>query len=82
MSDPMKYRTKEELEKAKLRDPITLYQARLRERGLLTDEQAEAIEAEAVERVREALRQAEADPEPSLEDRFSDALAEKYPLQK
>jgi pyruvate dehydrogenase E1 component alpha subunit len=82
MSDPMKYRTKEELEKAKLRDPITLYQARLRDRGLLTDEQAEAIEAEAVERVREALRQAEADPEPPLEDRFSDALAEKYPLQK
>ena len=35
MSDPMKYRTKEEAEKAKLRDPIALYELRLREKGLL-----------------------------------------------
>jgi pyruvate dehydrogenase E1 component alpha subunit len=78
----MKYRTKEELEKARLRDPITLYQARLRDRGLLTDQQAEAIEAEVADQVAQAVRQADADPEPPLEDRFNDALAEKYPLEK
>ena len=30
MSDAMKYRTKDELEKARHRDPITLYEVRLR----------------------------------------------------
>src|SRR5688500_3498182 len=46
MSDPLKYRTKDELEKARQRDPISVYEVRLRERGLLTDQQVEAMEAE------------------------------------
>lgn len=82
MSDPMKYRTKEEQEKAKLRDPITLYQARLRSKGLLTDEQLEAMDSETAAEVVDAVRQADQDPHPPLEARFSDALVEKYPLSK
>ncbi|HWB54292.1 MAG TPA: thiamine pyrophosphate-dependent enzyme, partial [Tepidisphaeraceae bacterium] len=34
MSDAMKYRTKKEMEEAKHRDPIGLYQVKLRERGI------------------------------------------------
>ena len=82
MSDPMKYRTKEQQEAARQRDPITLYQSRLRENGLLSDEQADAIGEEVAAEVAEALRQADADPHPPLEDRFNDALAETYPLEK
>src|SRR3954466_450675 len=41
MSDPLKYRTKEQQEAAKQRDPITLYSARLKEQGVMTDEQIE-----------------------------------------
>jgi pyruvate dehydrogenase E1 component alpha subunit len=82
MSDPMKYRTKEQAEKAKLRDPIAIYQTRLREAGLLTEEQADAIQEEVAADVAQALQQADADPHPPLEDRFNDALAETYPLQK
>ena len=82
MSDAMKYRTKEEFEKAKVRDPISIYKVRLKERGLLTDEQAEQMEQEVSEVVNEAVRQADEDPHPGLEERFDDILAEQYPLQK
>ena len=37
MSDAMKYRTREEAEQARLRDPITLYEHHLRERELIDD---------------------------------------------
>ncbi|HTL28692.1 MAG TPA: pyruvate dehydrogenase (acetyl-transferring) E1 component subunit alpha [Tepidisphaeraceae bacterium] len=79
MSDPMKYRSKEEAEKAKLRDPITLYERRLRESGQLTEEQFEELETSVAEEVAEAFRQADEDPHPPLESRFDDILAEKYP---
>ena len=82
MSDAMKYRTKEEMEKAKSRDPIALYEVRLREKGLLTDEQADAMEEEVAEIVSDAVRQADEDPHPALEERFDDILSENYPLEK
>jgi pyruvate dehydrogenase E1 component alpha subunit len=82
MSDPLKYRTREEAEKAKLRDPISLYQVRLKDAGLITQEQSEQIDREITAEVNEAVKQADADPFPELDDRFSDVLAEQYPLQK
>jgi pyruvate dehydrogenase E1 component alpha subunit len=82
MSDAMKYRTKEEMEKARQRDPISLYEVRLREKGLLDDEQADAMEEEVAEIVAEAVRLADEDPHPALEERFDDILAEQYPLEK
>jgi pyruvate dehydrogenase E1 component alpha subunit len=81
MSDPLKYRTKEEAEKAKLRDPITLYENRLREKGLLSDEQQFALEEGVAEQINRAFEMAEADPNPPLDSRFDDALAETYPYQ-
>jgi pyruvate dehydrogenase E1 component alpha subunit len=81
MSDAMKYRTKEEMERAKQRDPISLYEGRLREKGLISDEQIEQLQEEVAEEIAEGVRQADADPHPPLEDRFNDVLAEKYPFQ-
>jgi pyruvate dehydrogenase E1 component alpha subunit len=81
MSDAMKYRTKEEMEKAKQRDPITLYEVRLREKGLISEEQIEQLQEEVAEEIAEGVRQADEDPHPPLEDRFKDALAEQYPYQ-
>ncbi len=46
MSDPDLYRTKEEIEEWKKRDPIMLFEARLREWGLLTDSDLAQIESE------------------------------------
>lgn len=81
MSDPLKYRSKEEAEKARGRDPIMLYAKRLVDTGLMSDAQLDQIEEEVAAEVDAAVRQAEADPNPALEDRFDDILAEKYPFQ-
>jgi len=81
MSDAEKYRSKADTEKAKLRDPITLYESRLKEKKLLDDEQLEQIASEVADAVNEAVRQADEDPHPPLEDRFKDALVETYPYQ-
>jgi pyruvate dehydrogenase E1 component alpha subunit len=82
MSDALKYRVPGELEKAKQRDPISVYEVRLREKGLLTDEQSDAMEEEVVQVVNDAVKQADADPHPDLGERFEDVLAEQYPFEK
>ena len=81
MSDPLKYRSKEEAEKAKLRDPISLYEKRLRDKGLLSDDQQTELEEGVAEEINKAFELAEADPHPPLQSRFDDALAETYPYQ-
>jgi pyruvate dehydrogenase E1 component alpha subunit len=81
MSDAMKYRTKEEMEKAKSRDPISIYEIRLREKGLLTEEQIDQMQDEVNAIVAEAIRQADADPHPDPEERFEDILSESYPYE-
>jgi pyruvate dehydrogenase E1 component alpha subunit len=80
MSDSMAtYRTKEQQEAARLRDPIQLYMDRLIKKGVVTREQVEAMEDEATQIIVKAVDQANEDPQPALEDRFNDALAESYP---
>jgi pyruvate dehydrogenase E1 component alpha subunit len=81
MSDAMKYRTKEEMEKAKSRDPIAVYEVRLREKGWLTQEQIDTMEEEVNAEVSDATQQADADPHPPIEDRFNDVLSETYPYE-
>ena len=82
MSDPLKYRSKEEADAAKAEDPITTYELKLREDGVLTDEAAEAMDKEIRQIVKDAIKQADADPHPELESRFDDVLSETYPLEK
>jgi pyruvate dehydrogenase E1 component alpha subunit len=82
MSDAMKYRTKEEAEAAKQRDPIMIYERRLREKGLVNDEQVEQMTADAKHAVDEAVKFADASPHPDLSEMYTDILVEKYPLQK
>jgi pyruvate dehydrogenase E1 component alpha subunit len=81
MSDPLKYRSKEEAQQARLRDPIILYTDRLKNEGLVSDEQLKEMEQSVAEEVEQAAQQADADPMPALEDRFSDVLSEKYPYE-
>ncbi|MGC4032805.1 MAG: thiamine pyrophosphate-dependent enzyme [Tepidisphaeraceae bacterium] len=80
MSDSMAtYRTKEQQEKARTRDPVELYADRLMKKGVIQKEQYEAMQEEVAGIIAEAVAQADADPHPPLEDRFNDILAEKYP---
>jgi pyruvate dehydrogenase E1 component alpha subunit len=82
MSDPLKYRTKEEAEKARLRDPITIYENRLREKHQLDDATMEEMESEITAIVNESVQFADQSPHPDLADLYKDILAEQYPLQK
>ena len=59
MFDPELYREKAEVERWKERDPIDLFRARLEEAELLSEEELEAIEAEAAEEVERAIAYAE-----------------------
>ncbi|MEE2778623.1 MAG: thiamine pyrophosphate-dependent enzyme [Acidobacteriota bacterium] len=58
--DPTRYVPAEELEAARLRDPIDLFRSRLAEAGLWDDDQEEAACADAVERMDRLVAAAEA----------------------
>jgi len=82
MSDAMKYRTKEELEKARQRDPIVIYEKKLRDRGFVDDSWMESTESEVREIVDDAVKFADASPHPDCAELYTDILAEEYPLKK
>lgn len=64
ISDPALYRTKEELEAAKKRDPILLFADILKQEKLLTDAEFEALDKQQKEIVLEAIKFAEESPDP------------------
>jgi pyruvate dehydrogenase E1 component alpha subunit len=66
------YRTKEEVEKEKLRDPIVLFRDRAVSAGALTEADVQGIEKDVNDTIDEAVAFAEASPEPPAEWLFSD----------
>jgi pyruvate dehydrogenase E1 component alpha subunit len=67
MSDPASYRTKEELEKYRLDDPITRLRAQLTREGKLTHEQFDELDKRAKTIALDSVKFAEESPEPPLE---------------
>ena len=63
-ADPEVYRTKEEVQQWRERDPIVTYGDLLKEAGIVDDEKIEAIDRKALEVVDEAVEFADASPEP------------------
>ena len=78
MSDPIHghYRTKEEVEQQKLRDPVVTFRAKLTAAGMLSDDQFAAMEAEVVAVAEDAVRFAEESPEPDPAELMTDVYAE------
>ena len=74
MSDPAGavYRTKDEVEHEKQRDPIVLFRARVLAAGLLAEDDVRAIEKDVSDRIDEAVAFADASPEPPAEWLFTD----------
>jgi pyruvate dehydrogenase E1 component alpha subunit len=66
MSDPASYRTKEELEKYRLEDPITRLRAQLTREGKLTNEQFDKMDKKAKDAAMSSVKFAEKSPEPPL----------------
>ena len=73
--DPELYRSKEEVERWKKRDPIPALAALLRGEGLLEQEDLERIEAGAAEEIAGAVSFAEASPWEPVEDLLRDVGA-------
>jgi len=70
------YRTKEEVEHEKQRDPILLFRTRSREEGWLTEADVKAIEKDVNDLIDEAVAFADASPEPPLEWLLTDIYKE------
>jgi len=68
MYDPELYRSKEEVEQWKQRDPLATFAAALRGRGLLGEADMTALEAEVAEEIAAAVRYAEDAPWEPVED--------------
>ena len=75
MADPELYRTKEEVEQWRTRDPIATFTVRLREWGLLSDADLAAIETAVSAEIEAAVAVAEAGPWEPVEDLLRDVCA-------
>jgi len=78
MSDPLHgvYRTKEEVEEQRKRDPIGQLALRLKEEGALDDAALDALDAEARAQTDEAVRFAEQSPDPDPAELTTHVLAD------
>jgi pyruvate dehydrogenase E1 component alpha subunit len=72
MADPEEYRTKEQVEEWRKRDPIETFAQKLRDVGTLADGEAEQLDAEAIARVDAAVAFADASPLPDPASLYDD----------
>lgn len=78
MSDPIHghYRTKEEVEEMKTRDPIRNFGKLLNDEGILSEEEMKKMDEEIKRIVNESVEFAEKSPEPPLEDLYTDVYVD------
>jgi pyruvate dehydrogenase E1 component alpha subunit/2-oxoisovalerate dehydrogenase E1 component len=72
MYDAELYRTKEEVERWKKRDPVALFAGKLREHNMLTDAGWNELEQQIAEELTDAVAFAEAGPWEPVEDLTKD----------
>lgn len=81
ISDPQKYRTKEEVEEYKQRDPIMLVLQTIRENNFATEEEIAAIDARVQATVDESVKFAEESPWPNDDEVLKDVYVDQnYPF--
>jgi pyruvate dehydrogenase E1 component alpha subunit len=78
MSDPIHghYRTKEEVEDQRKRDPISVWSQRLIAEGLTDEAAVKALDKEIVEEIEDAYRFAEEAADPEAEELYKDVYAD------
>src|SRR5881396_3106834 len=78
MSDPLHgvYRTKDEVEEQKARDPITQLAAKLKEDGVIDQAALDAMDAEIQAEVEAAVKFADESPDPDPDELYTDVLAD------
>jgi pyruvate dehydrogenase E1 component alpha subunit len=78
MSDPIHghYRTREEVEDQRKRDPIAVWSQRLIEEGIMDQAGVKALDKEIVDEVEDAYKFADEAPEPAMEELYTDVYKE------
>jgi pyruvate dehydrogenase E1 component alpha subunit len=77
MSDPAKYRTREEVQEMREhRDPIEMLKKKLIDAGHATDDSLKKLEAEVREVVNDSAQFAQDSPEPDADELWTDVLVE------
>jgi pyruvate dehydrogenase E1 component alpha subunit len=81
MSDPAKYRTKEEMDEYKLKDPLETTLVKLKSTFGITDKEIEKISDRVKDKVAEAVKFAEESPFPDPSEALKDIYVENdYPF--
>jgi pyruvate dehydrogenase E1 component alpha subunit len=75
MSDPAKYRGKEELNEYKKQDPIAILLDEMLDAKVITEKEYKKLDADAKTEMQAAIEFAENSPEPKLEELYEDVLA-------
>lgn len=79
MSDPQYYRTKEEVNEYKGKDPIAQVLNTILTEGWLSEKEVETIEKETKELVAGSVKFAEESPAPELSELYNDVYSDDYP---
>ena len=74
MSDPAKYRTKEELENYKNLDPIVILKTKLIDNKIITEDDFLALDKEAKSGAKKAAQFAESSPVPDIKSMYEDVI--------
>src|SRR4051794_2278203 len=72
MADPEEYRTKDQVEEWRKRDPINVFKQRMVDDGMLSDDDFKALDEAAVKRVDQAVEFADNSPFPDLDSLYDD----------
>jgi pyruvate dehydrogenase E1 component alpha subunit len=78
MSDPRKYRTREEEQQYESNDPIGKFRDALVAGGVMGEPEVKAMVGEVREQVREAIRWADASPPPPESELYHDVYVERW----
>jgi pyruvate dehydrogenase E1 component alpha subunit len=73
--DPARYRSKEEVEQGRAKDPVVAFRARLIQTGTLDEAAVAELEAEVEREVQQAIDFADASPDPDVGELFDDVYA-------
>src|ERR687893_597204 len=72
MADPEEYRTKDEVEEWRERDPIQAFAKRLQDEDVVSKDQFEELDQKAIETVDESVKFADESPFPDLDSLYDD----------
>ncbi|MCA1591965.1 MAG: pyruvate dehydrogenase (acetyl-transferring) E1 component subunit alpha [Acidobacteria bacterium] len=75
MSDPGNYRTRAEIEKYQERDPLKVFSANLKQKGVINDAAVKEIEDRVRAEVERAIKFADSSPEPAPEELYTNIYA-------